>query len=292
MINIVLVCIGNFQEYIFENIKQLIFLKHESIYVVTDRIYLAKFQKFAKHIHLVSIDTLNDVYNYNAGKNIDKMFRNGFWELTSKRFFYIYSLMKSYNLKDVIHIENDVLVYYNCNSLLELLDKNKIYFPIDSYKRAVASIMYIPNQVIFGSILSKYDINQSDMLNFARIQKLIPNAFENFPIGFREMNFSSEQQHVTRLFDTFKIIFDGAAIGQYLGGIDPRNTPGNTIGFISKECVIKYNTYQFIWNNINKNGNKPYLSYRGNIIPIFNLHVHSKKLINFVSYTYDDNNVS
>ena len=30
-------------------------------------------------------------------------------------------------------------------------------------------------------------------------------------------------------------------MGQYLSGVDPRNNPNNTVGFINETCVIKYN---------------------------------------------------
>jgi hypothetical protein len=34
--NIVLTCVGNFQDYILDNIRQLIRLNHENIYVITN----------------------------------------------------------------------------------------------------------------------------------------------------------------------------------------------------------------------------------------------------------------
>jgi hypothetical protein len=43
-----------------------------------------------------------------------------------------------------------------------------------------------------------------------------------------------------RDIDRFQCIFDGAAFGQYIGGIDPRNSNNtNTIGFINETCVVK-----------------------------------------------------
>jgi hypothetical protein len=287
--NIVLVSVGNFQEYILVNIKQLIFLGHKSIYIITESAFFDKFQETYENvkIHLIDQRNLPNIYNYKAGNLIDTSFRNGFWELTSIRLFLVQSLMKVLDLEDVIHLENDVLIYYNCDSLINTLDKKKIYFPVDTLYRAIASIMYIPNHSIFGNILLNYNTNLTDMQNLSRIQDKLPHLFDNFPICFQEPEFTYEQKYVTRLYNQFNIIFDGAAIGQYVGGIDPRNTHDNenTIGFVSKECVIKYDKYDIIWQSNEKHIRRPFLCNGNTIIPIFNLHIHSKKLEIFCSYT-------
>jgi hypothetical protein len=44
--NIVLVCINNFQEYILDNIKQLIRLNHDNIYILTNKAFFPKFEEF------------------------------------------------------------------------------------------------------------------------------------------------------------------------------------------------------------------------------------------------------
>ncbi len=41
-------------------------------------------------------------------------------------------------------------------------------------------------------------------------------------------------------YEEFNAIFDGAAIGQYLGGVDPINCPGDTTGFVNETCVTKW----------------------------------------------------
>ena len=78
----------------------------------------------------------------------------------------------------------------------------------------------------------------------------------------------------------FNSIFDTAAIGQYLGGIDPKNESGDTTGFINEDCVVKYDKYKFKWI---KNGKYyfPHIIINEKIIPINNLHIHSKNLKNF-----------
>jgi hypothetical protein len=284
--HLVLTCINNFQEYILTNIKQLIRLGHNtSIYVITNREFFEKLSEYLENIQLIAIEDLSDSYNYNSNTQLDNQFRGGFWALTSARFFYLYEFMRSRDIENVVHLENDVLIYYNIDVLDRVVDKTKIYLPFDTFTRNIASIMFIPNHNVFKMVLDRYNFSKNDMENFSIIQSQT-GLIENFPIFISDSNCSPEYQFVTRGYEKFKIIFDAAAIGQYLGGVDPRNMPGDTSGFINETCIIKYDQYRFIWNIVNgikcpfivvENANGVDYSY-----PIFNLHIHSKALENFI----------
>ena len=284
--NIVLVSAGTFQEYILTNIKQLLRLQHDSrsIYVITDKAFFVRFSEYSG-INLIATESLTDTYidRYNENAFTDReWFRDGFWRLTSARFFYIRALMQRDNLRNVIHLENDVPIYYNCNTLSGLLDETKMYMPFDAYQRNIASIVYIPNAIILGRVLDHYNIQMNDMENFAIIRQHSPELIDNLPIFKNQASLTDEQQYVCRNFDKFNIIFDGAAIGQYLGGIDPRNMPGDTTGFINETCVIKYNEYKLYWLTGDDKVSRPFIEIDGISVPIFNLHIHSKNLERFV----------
>ena len=91
---IILICIKNFQEYILDNIKNLIDNGNTDIDVITEQSFFKNFQEFDKiGITLVDIKTLDDYYSNNFNKNskLDKSYRGGFWHLCSLRLFYLYS---------------------------------------------------------------------------------------------------------------------------------------------------------------------------------------------------------
>ena len=278
--NIVLVCINNFQEYILDNIQQLINLKHENIYILTNEKFFTLFNKFSDKIKLISVESLPDTFNYYSKTTLDKNFRGGFWALASLRFFYIYEFMNKYDVKDVIHLENDVLIYYNCNNIIDNFDKQFIYLPFDTFKRNIASVMYIPTSEIFKVALDNYNFSKNDMENFCNIKnktgliKVLP-IFPQVKTDIEEVQFVSEN------FENFNCIFDAAAMGQYLGGIDPNNCATNTVGFVNETCVIKYNVFKFVWITIN-DIKRPFLKIGDSEIRIFNLHIHSKNLIEFM----------
>ncbi len=280
--NVILACLNNFQEYILVNIQQLVKLGHQNIYVITNKQFEDLFDEYKSNIKLLFVEDLedNDSFHFNQNSQLDNSFRGGFWKLTSYRFFVIYEFMKLYNIENVVHLENDVPIYYHCDLLLPYLNNRYLYIPFDCYQRNIASIVYIPNHSIYYEILKEYDFNKNDMENFSTIQK-ITNLIENFPI-FKTMEMDDEFKFVTKNYNIFKMIFDAAAMGQYLGGVDPRNQSGDTRGFVNETCIVKYNHYQFVWKTGNDDIKRPFLLCDEEELPIFNLHIHSKNLIDFV----------
>jgi hypothetical protein len=65
-----------------------------------------------------------------------------------------------------------------------------------------------------------------------------------------------------------------------LGGVDPRNAPGDTRGFVNETCIIKFDKYSFFWKT--DGIKRPFIMIDGNEYPIFNLHIHSKNLKDFM----------
>ncbi len=292
MFSIVLVCLGVFQEYIMTNIAQLIRLGHTKIYVLTNAALIPHFEPFSDVIHLVSVETLNDSFDFKRRSTQDKEYRGGFWHHTSARFFVLYEFMAQTGIKNVIHIENDVLIYYNCDKVLSvpLFNKSELYIPFDSYERNIASIVYIPDAILLAQILVHYNYEKNDMYNFSEIRKKTV-CVQQFPIFVEERaldlsTVDGERAFVSHGWSQFGgYIFDAAAIGQYVGGVDPRNCPGDTRGFVNETCVIKYaDEGTIIWKTDGDDDVKRPFLQRNNqqIIPIFNLHIHSKALVLYV----------
>jgi hypothetical protein len=276
MFSLVLVCLENFQEYILTNIAQLLRLGHTEIYVLTNPHLFHEFEPFASFLKMVDVEKLDDPFDFKGKTTLDKDFRGGFWFHTSARFFTIHSFMLKYGVKDVIHIENDVLLYYNIDEEFDYGNDKKMYIPFDTYERNIASIVYIPDSNIFGQILEHYDFGKNDMCNFSEIRKRT-QLIQNLPIFVSdEVDTVLERSFVTNGFK--KYIFDAAAIGQLVGGVDPRNASGDTRGFVNETCVIKYKEEgEIIWREVD-GFNKPFIKIFTKEVPIFNLHIHCKNL--------------
>ena len=277
MFSLVLVCLENFQEYILTNIAQLLRLGHTEIYVLTNQHLFHEFEPFNYILKLVDVETLEDPFDFKGKSTLDKGFRCGFWFHTSARFFVIHAFMVKYGLKDVIHIENDVLLYYNVDEEFVYETDKKLYIPFDTFERNIASIVYIPDADIFSKILEHYDFGKNDMCNFSEIRKRT-QLIQNLPI-FVSDDTTLEKAFITNGFQ--KYIFDAAAIGQLVGGVDPRNVGGDTRGFVNETCVIKYNNEGNIIWKLADGFTKPFLRMKELDIPIFNLHIHCKDLASY-----------
>jgi hypothetical protein len=270
---IILVTIGNYQEYILDNIKQLLLFNNHDITVITNKEYFDYFHEY--NITLIDCNELSD-YHFNDNSHLDKQFRNGFWHYCSLRLFYVYSYIKQYQLSKCIHLENDVLTYVDFDTLT--FKENKIYATFDCDHRVIPGIVYIPNDIAFEPIISQYNTTLNDMENLARFDESVILPLPIFP-NINEIN------KLNKLYDEFNMIFDGAAMGQYLGGIDPRNDSNDTIGFVNETCVIKYNAYEFEWVKLD-DLLIPYLVIESNKYRICNLHIHCKQLNKFISNRY------
>lgn len=279
-----------------------------NIYVKSDY-NVACFTNVIQVIPLSILDMkLNQDQSFNNYKNIitNKYsnlaeFRNGFWVSTTARFYYINMLMQIFNLKDVFHIENDIMLYespkniheYIC-SYLKLITINKICMIQDAPNRTIPSMLYFPDSQNLSE-LTKYITNEleysSSFINDMNILGSFPNKY-TLPIL---PNQTDKKQNKS------SIIFDGAAMGQYLGGVDYKNIPNyenNKLieynnpskGFVNETSIVKPD--QFIFSNSQvlldhlsipikiktcREIQKPELC------EIANLHIHSKQLYQFSS---------
>jgi hypothetical protein len=274
---VVLVSTGLFQSYIKSNVDQL--LKFDfNVHVILDPEFFDNMKEYNTRINLVDSSTLQT--DFDNKSMLDKHFRNGFWNSASKRMFLLNEYMKQSNIQNVIHLENDVLLYSDMNYELD----EKIYITMDETNRCIPGIVYIPNHSLFDKLINHYDYSKNDMDNFAIFYHRNRDIVATFPI----IDNSVQPCIYNQEFERFHSIFDGAAIGQYLGGVDPRNIPGDTIGFVNETCIVKYNDYQFKWA---KKGEHyvPHILIHNNWILVNNLHLHSKRLHEFLMDNPTDN---
>lgn len=266
---VVLVSTGVFQSYIKSNVDQL--LKFDfNVHVILDPDFFDSMKEYNTRITLVDSSTLQT--DFDSKSTLDRHFRGGFCHSTSKRLFLLNEYMKQYGLRNVIHLENDVLLYSDMNYVLD----EKIYITMDSENRCIPGIVYIPNHELFDHLIQEYDCSKNDMENFAMFYHRHRDIVATFPI----IDNSVQPSIYNHEFERFHSIFDAAAMGQYLGGVDPRNIPGDTTGFVNETCIIQYDKFQFKWMKKNENY-VPHIFIHDKWILVNNLHMHSKRLDEF-----------
>ena len=273
--NVILVSTGVFQRYILDNIKQLLLFNY-NIIVITEKKFFSELNEYPQ---ITKIDSVSLTINYDKKTKLNSKFREGFWVNCSKRLFLIYEYMKNNNITNCIHLENDVILYADLTSYFKNDNKN-IYITMDHENRCIPGIMYIPNYTLLNNLINNYNYSENDMKNIAKFYNSNKDICKTFPI-INENSYFKYKNMYNDNFSEFNSIFDAAAIGQYLGGVDPWNISGDTCGFINETCVVKYNNYKFKW--IQKNEYfYPHIIIDEEVIPIINLHIHSKRLKDFL----------
>jgi len=200
------------------------------------------------------------------------------WNYSLQRFYILYLHCYAHSLESVLHIENDQVVYYDPLGIGGILKKSDKLLALDlGPKYASGAIMY------FSNIGLLYNMNQE--INKCLIKG---DAWIKKTMNLCEIEVSSEMVILKYLLmnniikslplfpedsDEYGYIFDPASYGQYFGGTPAGHSPGTLfehhyIGKRIKETNEKLSMIR----------GKPYF----NDTPIFNLHIHTKKLQDFI----------
>ena len=304
--NIILVHIGDtYYTYINDCLEQIRIFNDCPVYLVSNAAHEDKILK-NKNITFVRIEDLELEEHHKTWQNISN-YKDAFWRPCTERFFYVENVMKKFNLKNSFHIETDNLLYFNLETELPIFEKNyQIAAIFDSEKRCVPGFFYykdVDKLNLYTSMLASHPQGggASDMYTWQHFRQKYPDIISNlprFPKSYNEKcntcgHHIDNRGDYIRHIGEFKAVFDGAEIGQYLGGLSPRNS-GGAVGMINGDCVHKINkNFNFVFERDEQHRRVLYLYYKGygkgwnrgdgECYRVNNLHVHSKNLINFMS---------
>ena len=259
--NFVLVHLGSFPpDYIWDCIAQIQKFSRATIYLYTN------------YVHDVPSGVIKAdapkwrVEEYQAAAGW--MRREGdFWDYAFRRMFIVEAICQHYELTNVVHIENDVLIY---SDPAEIKFPHRVCIPPIGPKYAAYAYTWIPypesivkaNTAALEIASKGYDVLMArygegmvnEMLIARELQK--KDIIGSLPIFPGDM----------------PVCFDGASAGQYLGG-----PPGAKPGWTGE--------HHYIGKEINAGRVKvtfesggPWIEYGGLKKPLHNLHVHNKRL--------------
>lgn len=277
---VVLVNLGNFQEYILDAIGQLWVTGNDNITVICEENHIPRLEAFIGafylpiRLNIVEADALRKESFFSRECRLsfihDHTFRDNFWNLTWDRFLMLHAYMRRDDARDVIHIENDNMVYARLGEMKDMWTSRDVWITMDSETRCVPGITYFRDATVMEEVLLKSDImRETDMLTLAAMYHANPGRIGRLPLRPEDGD----------------VVFDAAAIGQYLGGIDHRNTHiRDTRGYVSDGSDIKYPDYLFEWAM--RDGLwRPFIRRgSGAWRPVINLHIHCKNLRAFQSW--------
>lgn len=251
------------------------------IVLITD--YPNLHQDFCGKIILYDRGTSNPWIKKYISKNREKLqIAGGYWLFTLERLFALSVLLREYDDFILVHIESDV--YLNMPSeIMASLSKSTSITSVPRYSQelGIASIFFAPSKQSLADALTA-------LRELVKTNTKIEGDMELLGLALKlgvlaELTTNPKDPLVLQLrngSDT-KVIFDGAAYGQYLFGQDPFHTNGQRIsGFINENSGQKPDLVHYELK-INRDGIGQSLFVDG--IQLLNVHVHAKLPLNEMS---------
>ena len=261
-------------------------------------------------VKIVYTDTLRPTphhsrfIEYYASHPSEAEFRQGYWIHVKERFFFLEELMNQEGLEHCIAMEYDVLVYTPLEELIRTLKASHQTLRIvrDNDERGHPGFMYLPTADSIGEfnlyMTSVLKTGRSDMRCLADYADSEPDSVHYLPVISQSRNSpnrksamahtSADPFYLSEDSEHFRVFFDSAVVGQWVGGIDSRNTGGKKVSNYENESALySVRELQFGWQK--RNGLwRPLLDER----PLVTIHMHSKALKCFLSdredTPYDD----
>lgn len=230
---------------------------------------------------------------------LDKLSREGFWLHASERFLVLHDFMQYYQLTDVFHLENDTMLYANLEDLLPIFAEHypHIGTVFDNDERCIPCFVYLRSSHASEAIARCFaehahqGINDMYVMGFlknmpnspiATLPIIIPDYVAQYGLQSPSGHRTHTPETFTNNSERFNSLFDGAALGQFLGGIDPRNGV-SAPGFINESCLFNPSRLTYEWDCDVQGRRIPYAVLNGKKYRINTLHIHSKKLADFLS---------
>jgi hypothetical protein len=201
-----------------------------------------------------------------------------------ERFFLLKNLMHQRNIQNVLFLELDNLIYDNPEKWLSSFSEKDMAFMFDNIGRYSSGISFIKTYNVlnlFYKVCENYILHSSDFLNEMSALGIFRNEYSNsvqilpthWPV---ENNPKDTYDNYEKYNNT---LFDAAAMGIYIGGMDPFHTQGIiTYGLRSRGTLLDYTGYKYEWKLDEKNRKIPHIWDGGKWLRINNLHIHSKDL--------------
>lgn len=244
-------------------------------------------------VEFVSIESIPKSLSskeYEGASTLDKNFRSGFWFNATNRFLVLADYIEFKNIKNIIHIENDYVLYFDpTDKLEELIAFSEFSVPIDRI-RAIPGIVWIKNgnvaRVLAHHILKNPSYDDMATLGTFCLESRDIHAvpFPTIPQQFAE-DHKLDQEKYSKGIDLFGGIFDAAAIGQYIGGIHWIHNPSDTTFFENESSDLFLREFSFSWD-INRGIRSASIGYKNQYTDILGIHVHSKRIGGMSPYNH------
>tara|TARA_B100002019_G_C21222200_1_gene575347 strand:- start:358 stop:1227 length:870 start_codon:yes stop_codon:yes gene_type:complete len=280
-LNYILFYKGRLPKYLKYSINTILQVdKTSKVFFITDQ----KIEIVDKRVKVFQIKDLDSKYikriyqeDYFSGE------QNDLWETSLMRVFYINELVNLENIEEFIHFDLDVLIYKSFEEIKSSFLMNKINITQLTKNFLVFGYLFIPKKHLYNELTEI-------------IFKIFENRFyyekkyyDTKRLNEMKMLFIAYDKN-PELFNLIQVlpnknishVFDPGSYGQFLGGTHNKKF---SKGFIDSEHIVGS---EILKKNIKPATlkNKYGVIKDDTFYELANLHVHSKKLKNFLPQNY------
>ena len=285
--NAVISFIGQLPPYLVDCIKQLRLFFKGDIYLIysdisSDMLHiLTTFNVIFVQYDEVKSDLFDETFaqtDFMVVENIPE--RKFLFHRSYERLFLLYNLMKLYNLSNVWFMECDIMMYVDPTQFLEVLSTKPYAYCYHNNDHCSLAIMYARDSDSLRDLLHFF-IHHRDNGLMTEMRTLHSYLLLH-PDDFLFPQIYPCNAHVKfhQYYDTFKYMFDGAALGQYNFGVEKIHTDNIIIQRAPDKIELNLNTW--LYGDLEWHTHDglllPYFKSPRGLIPVANLHIHSKNL--------------
>lgn len=226
--------------------------------------------------HLADGDILNKFnsvcrFNRHGQPNTTYPSSKDFWHRTAERIFYLQEHVSRNLLTDVFHLENDVVMFHPVESTLGDTVSDMISVIRMSQTHATFAFCHIPRYQLLEKLcllfIEMLELGEDNLRKYGGYDHVSEMSLLNLAL----------RNNMVASFDIIpgnqRYVYDPGSYGQYFGGTNN----GHSSGFVDRTHYIG----SAIFGNYIKPIIKDGIPMVGNK-KIFNLHIHSKNLKDFV----------
>ena len=295
-ITLILIHAGNSElpQYLRENFEilsgvaknsRIVFLANQSNFKNFEKLSSQSLAQHGQRIEFFAIDDIprgETSVSFEKQSTLDKVFRDGFWYQTSNRFMVLSDYMRLTGIQNVVHIENDYVLYFDPSDKFEAFNEfSDFAAPLDRI-RAIPGIVWIKNSTIAEKLAAYIARNphRDDMFSVGEFcltsKEIEAKPLPTIPKEWGERN-GLDLNRYSQGIDLFGGIFDAAAIGQYIGGIHWMNNPTDTTFFQNESSDLQLEDLTFSWG-VSNGIRYPILGAKNEMVKVLGVHAHSKNL--------------
>ena len=210
---------------------------------------------------------VNDFAHDFGAHEWDSNFRNGFWQTSLMRILVLKTFHDRYPNEPILHVESDVILLpaFPFEPISRL---SELFWNSFGDKADVAALIYSPNSIETSFLVSSLRLHLKANPRATDMTALFAIRQEN-PVRCRVLPTSPLDQS----FSSLPYVFDGAILGMWLFGQDPRNHYGYQPRFRNLSESFYTLTRRSV--KVDEIGS-PYFFQNGIIAPIASLHIHCK----------------